>query len=475
MRRPRMLALTALGWAVLIAPALAADRAGGEAAPAPAATAPAPADLRLPEASEAPPKDWYAPLKDIPLGPGTLDVDLEFRTRYEHYADYNIRGYGRDEHDEVLLMRTQVGFDYTFAEEGHAYVKFQDSRHYASDLAREDFPLTCTYFDQADVREAYVEMQHLGGSPFGFKIGRQGWSYGDKRLVGPANWGNVGGFWWDAATVTVDTEPVKVDLFYGQRVIREQIRWDNRHFDFDAAGVWAHVKKLPCTFDLFYLLRYDDHGNARGERTTGDIRRHTAGVYAAGTLAENWDWAGTLAAQFGTQAGDDIEAYGAHAKLGYTWRECPWTPRLGGEFAYASGDRDPNDGDNNTFDNLYTCPTSYYGRMNLFAWRNLMDYMVTFSVKPTKQLTLWVDYHYFTLASDRDAWYWFNHNPQVRDAAGGSGHELGHEIDLLAKWRLSKNLEFFMGYAFFQPGSFVENTRGPDNANWGFFQFVYKF
>ena len=74
-----------------------------------------------------------------------------------------------------------------------------------------------------------------------------------------------------------------------------------------------------------------------------------------------------------------------------------------------------------------------------------------------------------------NAWYWFNHRVQARDATGGSGHELGHEVDLLAQWTLSKNLQFFLGYAFFQPGGFVKSTRGADNANWGFFQVVYKF
>lgn len=450
-----------------------APAAGPDAAPREAM----PTDLRLSEASAAkePPADWYAPLKNIPLGSGKLDVDFQFRTRYEHTNDFTIRGYGRDEHDELMLVRTQLGFDYTFGKEAHAYVMFQDSRHYLSDMSREDFPLTCTFFDQADVRKAYVEVKHIGGSPFGFKVGRQALDYGDRRFLGPANWGNVGGFWWDAAKVYIDTEPVQVDLFFGQRVIREQIRWDNRHFDFDAIGAYAQFKKLPCKFDLFYLLRYDDHGNARGERTTGDIRRHTVGARVDGKFLTRWDYGGTLAAQFGTQGGDDVEAYGAHARLGYTWTDRPWTPRLGGEFAYASGDRNPRDGKNQTFDNLYTCPTSYYGRMNFLSWQNMMDFQATFSVKPTKKLKLWVDYHYFRLASDTDSWYWFNFTRRARDAGGDSGHELGQEIDLLAKWTVSKNLDLFAGYAFFLPGTFVENTLGYDNANWGFFQLVYKF
>ncbi|HUU90653.1 MAG TPA: alginate export family protein [Phycisphaerae bacterium] len=434
-------------------------------------------NLTLPQQAEDAPQDWYAPLKNMKIGPGTLSIDGQFRTRWEHYNDYTIQGYNRDEHDEVLMIRTWLGFDYRLSEDAHAYVMFQDARSYVSDLNRERFPLTSPYFDQVDVRKAYVEWKHIGGSPIGFKVGRQALDYGDRRLLGPSNWGNVGGFWWDAAKMYIDTEPVQVDLFYGQRVIREQIRWDNRHFDFDAMGAYAHFKNLPCTLDAFYILRYDDHGNARGERgTTGDIRRHTLGVHTAGNFLKNWDYAGTLAAQFGTQGGDDVEAYGANARLGYTWLDCPWKPRVAGEFTYASGDRSPADGENNTFDNLFTAPTTYYGRMNLLSWQNMMDYQATFEVKPTKKLKAWVDYHFFRLASDTDAWYWFSMAPQRRDRTGNSGHELGHEIDIQIKWTVSKNLELYAGYSWFLPGSFVKHTAGGDDAaNWGFVQCTYKF
>lgn len=440
---------------------------------------PVPTDMRLAERKpieEPKPADWYAPLKDIPLGPGALDIDFQFRTRYEHYDGYHFPRYNGDENDDLLLLRTWLGFDYKFSEDAHAYVMFQDSRSYLSSLRRDTYAVTSPFFDQADVRRAYVEWKHIGGSPFGFKIGRQAWAYGGRRLLGPSNWGNVGGFWWDAAKMYIDTEPVQVDLFFGQRVVREQIRWNNRHFDYDAMGAWAHFKQLPCTFDLFYILRYDDHGTTRGERGIGDTRRHTVGMYTKGTFARNWDWQGTLAAQFGVQGEDDVEAYAANARLGYTWLDCPWKPRVAGEFSYASGDRDPADGDNNTFDNLYTSPTITYGRMNLFSWQNLMDYQATFEVKPLKKLKVWFDYHYFTLASETDAWYWFNMRPQRRDRTGGSGRELGHEFDIQFKWACSKNLDLWFGYSYFVAGNYLKNTAGgEDDASWGFFQFVYKF
>ncbi len=421
--------------------------------------------------------DWYTPLKNIPCGPALLDVTFEYRVRYEQYTDFTIRGYNRDEHDGVLLSRAQLGFDWRFSKDAHAYLVFQDARGFVSDLNRDQFPLTSPHFDQADVRQAFVEWTHIGGSPVGVKIGRQAFAYGDRKLLGPSNWGNVGGFWWDAAKLMIDGDAVAVDLFFGQRVIREPIHWNERHFTFDAMGAWVKTKTLPFTLDGFYILKYEDHGGIRGETGgPGDERRHTVGVYAAGKVGKTWDWKGTLAAQFGEIGADSnrVEAYAAHARVGYTF-DAPWKPRVAAEFSYASGDRDPTDGKIETFDNLFTSPTVDYGRMNLVSWQNLLDYQLTFGVKPRKCLSLWVDYHYFTLASDTDAWYWFNMRPQRRDATGRAGRELGHEIDLMARWQVSKNCDVFCGYAFFFPGAFLDRTGTADNAHWGFAQFVYKF
>ena len=437
------------------------------------------AAVSLPPASAgeepaAPAADWYAPLKNIPLGPGHLDIDVNLRTRFEYSDDFSIRGYRPHQHDDLLLLRTQVGFDYRLSKDAHAYLQFQDARFWMHALDRDDWAENCPYFDQADVRQAYLEWQHIGGSPVGFKVGRQVIAYADNRVFGPGDWGNVGRYWWDAAKLSLDAEAVQVDLLFGQRIVSEPIRWNEKHYDFDMMGLYAQVKRLPCRLDAFYLLRYDDHGSVKGERGTGDERTHTVGFHLDGRTGP-WDWGGTFAGQFGAFGRDRTEAYGANARLGHTF-DHPWKPRLAAEVSYASGDRDPADGRHGTFDGVFGAIDSYYGRMNFLAWMNLVDYQVTFGVEPRKGLRVWVDYHYFRLASDTDAWYWCSGRPARRDPTGRAGGDLGHEVDLLAKVRMSKNLELFAGYSHFFPGAFLRNTGGGhDDADWAFVQFQFMF
>ncbi|KPJ72301.1 MAG: hypothetical protein AMK72_05480 [Planctomycetes bacterium SM23_25] len=460
--------LLALGW---LPAAWAEDAAAaGAAPPGPAAGA-----LSLPAEKPDAPADWYAPLKDMKVGPGTLSIDGSFRARWEYTDNFHVRQFNTGLDDDVWLLRTRVGFDYRFTEDTHAYLQFQDAHHYRYTLQREQFPVTCPFFDQVDVKQAFVEAKHIGGSPFGFKIGRQAITYADRRIFGPGDWGNVGRYWWDAAKLYIDTKPVQVDLLFGQRVVSEQIHWNEQHFDFDMFGAYARFRQLPCQLDAFYLVRYDDHDTARRNAGRGHERRHTIGAYASGTFGKNWDAGGTLAAQFGQWGRNEIEAYGANAWLGYTF-DHPWTPRVAAEFSYASGDRDPADNKHQTFDGVFGAVDCFYGRMNLVAWMNLMDYQATFSVKPLKNVTLSCDYHYFALASDADAWYYCNGQPERTGRVAGSGTFLGQEIDLLAKWQVTRNVELFAGYARFFGGSVVADTpAGRNDADWAFVQFTYSF
>ncbi len=101
--------------------------------------------------------EWFDQVKDIAAGPGTLSLDFSERARYEHYDNFTIKGYGTDEKDHLLLLRTRVGIGYRLNPPAGGtaprfYVQFQDARHWLSDLGRSDFPQTCPYFDQCDLR-----------------------------------------------------------------------------------------------------------------------------------------------------------------------------------------------------------------------------------------------------------------------------------------------------------------------------------
>jgi len=422
------------------------------------------------------PSGWPALPKDVALGPGHLDIGLEERLRYEYTDDFNVRGYGTGEGDHLLLVRTRLSLDYRLPENAHVFVQLQDSRFFLSDLEDQPRARSNSLYNACDVKQAYAEWQTILGTPVGLKIGRQSISYADGRVFGPGEWGNVGRYWWDAVKLTLDWERVQVDLLYGQRLMTEQDSWDDDHFPFRMSGIYARWKGLPMALETFWLQRFSTHGDLVGEDgRTGHEKRHTVGVVWDGVWCERWDYAGTAAAQFGSYADDEIRAFGVNLRGGYTF-QAPWSPRLGVEYTWASGDSDPGDGVRETFDNVYGSVDSFYGRMNFLAWMNLEDYQLTASVKPTKTMKLWVDYHLFRLAESGDAWYWSSGGVARRDATGSAGESVGQEIDLMFQWKVHRNLDLFCGYCYFFPGDFIRRTPGPDcGSDWFFSQVTMSF
>ncbi len=425
---------------------------------------------------------WYDSLKGIELGPGTLDIGLNLRSRYEFTDNFNVRTYGNVGEDNLLLLRTRLSLDYHLGKPAHIYVELQDARYWFSDLKKSDFAINHPHYDEWDLRQAFVEWEKIGGSPLGFKVGRQTITYADRRVFGPGEWGNVGRYWWDAAKLYWHADLVKVEFLYGRRVVSEPFSFNDQHFPYHMGAVYAQFRQFSNSTatvkpDLFYIGRYDTHGNLRDELgRLGDQVQHTVGGHLEGKIRKNWDYHSTVALQFGEYGQSSINAYGFVIGGGYNF-DTAWSPRLGGEFCYASGDHDPHDGKRGTFDNVYGAIDAYvYGWMNVVSWMNLEDYMFTFSVRPAKNLKLWIEYNYYRLAEAKDAWYYGTGRALRRDTTGQAGRELGHEINLLGEWKATKELDVLAGYGCFIPGEFVKNTPGDDDpAHWVFAQITFNF
>jgi hypothetical protein len=205
----------------------------------------------------------------------------------------------------------------------------------------------------------------------------------------------------------------------------------------------------------------------------GDLLTHALGFYFEGALPEGLDWGGLLAFQFGDYGRDDVRAFGAHARIGYRF-DIGWSPRLALAFTCGSGDRDPEDGTHGTFDGLFGSIDRLYGRMNLFAWMNLEDYQAGVEIRPWKKVEFSLEYHYFLLAQEKDAWYSSKGLPARQDPTGRSGRDLGQEVDLIAGWKVRSDLELLVGYSHFFPAGFMERTGPAGGADWAFLQAEYS-
>jgi len=418
--------------------------------------------------------------KDIALGPDvTLSLGGALRLRYEFTDNFTLKWYGRGEGDGYLLERLWIDADFRFGDVARTFIRFQDARVWDYSLPREAFK-SHPQHDEAELHEAFIELKGSPQLPLGVKVGRQRIYYGDNRIFGPATWANTGRWVWDAAKLLYASPEGKfmADAFYGRTVIHypEDFNLEHRH-EFEGYGVYSTIDAMPeITLDLFYVGKRDDHLSTTGESgPAGKLNIHNVGLRVGGKALKSWDYGATFVRQFGDWGPDDIEAWGAHAGIGYTFPSCPWQPRLGLDLAYGSGDSDPQDGKHESFDTIFGARDKLYGRMNLFNWKNLENWQFSLTTKPIKKkLKVRLDYHLFYLAEERDAWY--GPEPKARrDREGTSGDEVGQEFDLTVSYKVSQSLRLMGGYCHFFAGDFIENTGPSDDADWVFLQVEHTF
>jgi len=352
-------------------------------------------------------------------------------------------------------------------------LQIQDAEETGVSFKDSDFsPGNNPFHDPFDINQVYIELPLRGNTCM--KAGRQSLSFGDRRVFGPGDWSNTGRYAWDAILVRHNDNYIDSNWIAGRYTIHDPDVWPNQQINgVTGLATYNTIKNLPFQLDLFYVLKYDNRGITKGERSTGNINSHNMGFRIGGETRQ-WNYDTMIVKEFGKWASDTVDAYGMVFTLGYTF-DTAWKLHLIGQYIIGSGDSNPRDGKHGTFDGLFGgADTVLYGWMNFFFWENLREHRLDLVLIPQKSLTLRAEYHYFTLDKARDAWY-FPGNVERRDETGRSGRELGHEIDLTAKKNITDHFEILGGYCFFIPGEFVKNTGKSPLGQWYFLQTTFYF
>jgi hypothetical protein len=207
------------------------------------------------------------------------------------------------------------------------------------------------------------------------------------------------------------------------------------------------------------------------------------------TLEPVWQ-RGTTQAAGASPKSNDISAFAVHAEAGYTFKNVPWTPRIGYAYSFASGD-DRNGGSAETFKQISPTQHAHNGYMDVTSWQNIEDHQIHFNVKPTKKLVLDVKMHFFKLDEVADNWYHIGGSAVNRAGGLASGgtfvnpagtterldDTLGQEIDVTLKYKMFKNFGVVAGYGHFFADDYIEDTGGgvDRGIDWFYLQTTVKF
>jgi hypothetical protein len=410
-------------------------------------------------------------LKNLPLGlfdDDRFSVGGELRHRYMN-EDNRLRpgsvpGNRRSTYD---LWRWRNYLDYR----GDLFRLYFETNDAAS--FNEDLPPLPIDENRFDIQNAFVDVPTFDrdGKPVVIRVGRQELLYGSQHLISPLDWANTRRN-FEGLKLFSKGEAWDVDAFLTRpvnsatgNVVRARSR-DHADASRTFSGVYATWHEIQNnTVDVYWLWLREQ------EPVPGfaDGSRHTVGLRWAGThpvkngcddVTRLWDWDFEGAYQFGHDddaSGIDrtVQAGFFSGVAGHTWSTLPWQPKLSALYYWGSGDRDPNDNEDNTFCVLFPLGHAYWGILDNLAGQNLIDYSVQAAVKPTAKLTCVAAMHWFDLDSAADRIY---NVAGVPVGATGVGTEVGEELDLIATYVFHPNFNVQVGYSWFWYGGVVENS-----------------
>jgi hypothetical protein len=435
----------------------------------------------------------------------SLSFGGQVRVRGEYRSDFDlggeIPGPGgttlEADHDNFALLRTRLHAAAEVTDQVAGFIQVQDSRYFGEEASAGSLDPTVNSLDNLDLKQGWLDLRDLFGSGFTTRIGRQTLAYGDHRLVGDFDWDNQGRS-FDALRLFTDRERWAFDLFAAdirdEDPGRAQVGASPSHDEMALLGAYLRLKSLKESAGIpeldgyvFYLHDDNESGSGVGKGGTRlgteNVNLWTLGTRILGALAGGTlEYTGEVAGQFGENSGLSVTgAWAFHAagffhlaKVAPDWED--WAPVIGAGYSLGTGDRDPDDSRLSTFHNLFPTNHLHYGYIDFVSWSNSRDAYVRFECRPLRQLTLTTEYHWFRLYTDEDFYYGSSGSPTFGFLAPGAGNNLGHELDLKARYDWTRSVVLQGGWSHFFPRTYFRNAiDGSDGADWFYLMAVVSF
>lgn len=399
--------------------------------------------------------------------PSWIKLSGELRYREEGYLGGGFRE-GND--DMYLLQRYRIGVELKPLPWLKMFAQGQDSRIFFVDRVS-----PAPYQDKTDLRQAWVQIGNPEKNGFTVRVGRQELQFGEERLLGAGNWGNVART-FDAVRLGVRHGGYHADLFASSvvaardGVFDRHVNGDNIHGIYGGIDSWIPKATIePYVYWRLAPLVLGENGVRQ------KLNNKTVGVRINGQLPANFEYTTEMVLQRGSWAGEPISAWAGFWRFGRLFDKVPLKPRLRLEVNHASGDSRPHDAHHGTFDVLYPTPHDKYGLADQVGWKNVNHIGGIAEFRPVKALALQVKGHTWWLASATDGLYNAGGAMLFRDQMGLSGKHVGEEVDFQAIWIPAPNIWLGGGVGHMFAGQFLKNVSPGDSYTFPYVMFTYGF
>ncbi len=403
---------------------------------------------------------WNRYLKNALNLPDWIDLGLEHRTRFGVY-DHPWRSnqpLGRT--DPQIEQRSRIRFGlngdaFKFLFEG------QDSRTHLDDPG--DFVNT-TIVNEMDILQLLVSAtaENVFGTSLraDLHVGRLTMDFGRRWLIARNGMRNTTNAFDGMHGQLAQGKDWRIRAFLVEPVLRDDVQLDEQSKRDVFWGVYWESNQIPWLRTNLYYFGLNDQRTpiVNRQRTFSTFGVRLYEVPQKGRLNYSLEsiW------QIGERGNVDHFAHFQHVHVGYTFN-LPWSPRFLIHYDYASGDRDPNDSQDSAFDTLFGARHPQFnpiGNFGPFFSHNLSSPGWRVLAVPYKGWKLQFKHRVWYLATSRGTFgnqpFVTSTNGTLRDASGGSGNFLGHDIETRVQWKINNNWNFDAGYSHWFKGSYFD-------------------
>ena len=448
-------------------------------------------------------------------GDHRFDLHFSSRFRWERWESLTSKS------DNFYAFRTRLGGEYTWKDRLRLFAEGQftnifdldSSASGAAALYRANaHKAGSNSVDAQRVRQLFVEARL--DSENWFRVGRQdinagtvigyeegNWKYLKhkrlaERLVGTVGWTH-GERSYDGVSASMEQSGHVLHLYVAEPTtgVFEIDRGYKRQKDVLFGGFDWTVERdtwLSNTeLGAFFIGYSDDRDPSKvvdpffGEIEVYTIGFSSLGVYPVGPGSLDLILWGAI--QFGnyidtTPTGAkrlDQLAGAAIVEVGYQLPDVWAKPWLRTGVNFATGDKDPGDGDRNTFFNILPTNHLYYGYADALAFSNLIDLLVQLKLSPLPKLGVELTFHQFWLYTQSDTRYFgtgaFSTGSLGYGRSPSNGaNNVGQEIDFVMNYKVNQHLGLMAGYSRLFGGK-VLSSFSDDDIDWAFFQVTFSY
>ncbi|MFN8176683.1 MAG: alginate export family protein [bacterium] len=387
-----------------------------------------------------------AALPLLPLGRAAADSQFDVSAQVRTRGEASDRTFLDDRSFQyTIFQRTSVRLDAKHGDGAEGVIEVQDSRIWGD----EGSPLGDTH--NVDLHQGFLRFRP--GSAVTVQAGRQELRYGREFVLGDADFDNVGQA-FDAVRLRADVADGWWDFLAGK--VSKTSGFLDTGIDENTAATFFHHEFRDPSVEVEPFVLYRENGGP-------NLFETAFGGYGDWSQ-DRFSVQGDVVIEKGTVEGHDVNAYLVAADVALDCsKQRDHGQGLSVGFTKYTGD-DPADPDDSAYDPLYADDHGYFGIMDIadsFANRlgvGLRDYHAKAWTELGDRVTL------------TGVGSVFRADIATPLGSGFDGHDLGQEVDVILRSRLSDGIVLEAGGGYFLQGDLIQATISDQSATWGYLQ-----